>query len=99
MKAYSIQKCDEPCNVYGKERIYQLVICTFVPLFISFKVSDITIKVTPTINFFQNTFKLIGIIYFGNFHFTSRIIDNSGNIWYNDSIETGQRCRKEDNIN
>lgn len=70
-----------------------------VPLFIAYSVFDISVQVTLSIKLYQNNFKLIGIIYFGNFHFTSRIIDYSGNIWFNDSLETGQQCKWKDNIN
>ena len=31
-------------------------------------------------------YQLYGLIYYGNFHFTSRIIDKYGDIWYNDSM-------------
>ncbi|TFK45244.1 hypothetical protein OE88DRAFT_1600301, partial [Heliocybe sulcata] len=43
-------------------------------------------------------FYLRGIVYFGDFHFTSRFIDSEGNIWYNDGITTGRQCMKEGNI-
>ncbi|KAI0788943.1 hypothetical protein BC629DRAFT_1273008, partial [Irpex lacteus] len=43
-------------------------------------------------------YKLIGIIYYGNNHFTSRIISNSGDIWYHDGIETQSQCQYEGNI-
>ena len=34
------------------------------------------------------TYILCGVIYFGNYHFTSRIIDKSGLIWFHDGIAT-----------
>ena len=40
-------------------------------------------------------FKLTGIIYNGQNHFVCRIIDDTGIVWYNDGIATGQRCLKE----
>ncbi|TFK53510.1 hypothetical protein OE88DRAFT_1612593, partial [Heliocybe sulcata] len=43
-------------------------------------------------------FYLRGIIYFGEYHFTSRFIDSAGDIWYNDGISTGRTCVKEGNI-
>ncbi|KAI0092920.1 hypothetical protein BDY19DRAFT_883196 [Irpex rosettiformis] len=43
-------------------------------------------------------YKLIGIIYYGSMHFTSRIIDSSGSIWYHDGIETASTCIYEGNI-
>src|SRR6266550_3563957 len=35
------------------------------------------------------TYILSGVIYFGNYHFTSRILDKSGLIWFHDGIATG----------
>jgi hypothetical protein len=35
---------------------------------------------------------LKGIIYSGGYHFTSRIIDLQGGVWYHDGIETGSTC-------
>jgi hypothetical protein len=36
--------------------------------------------------------QLRGIIYHGGFHFTSRIISQTGKVWYHDGMETGQDC-------
>ncbi|KAI0083191.1 hypothetical protein BDY19DRAFT_872184, partial [Irpex rosettiformis] len=43
-------------------------------------------------------YRLAGIIYFGDFHFTCRVIDNNGGIWYNDGIQTGSESRFESHI-
>ncbi|KAI0825908.1 hypothetical protein BC629DRAFT_1261880, partial [Irpex lacteus] len=43
-------------------------------------------------------YRLIGIIYYGGSHFTSRVITNEGSIWYHDGIETGKSCIHEGNI-
>jgi hypothetical protein len=29
------------------------------------------------------------MIHFGNFHFTSRIVDRNGGVWFHDGIKTG----------
>ena len=39
--------------------------------------------------------KLRGIVYFGDFHFTSRIIDSNENVWFHDSMVTGQTSSNE----
>ena len=39
-------------------------------------------------------YKLKGAIYFGNNHFTCRLIDNNGMIWFHDGITTGNTCQK-----
>ncbi|KAF8896912.1 hypothetical protein CPB84DRAFT_1681957 [Gymnopilus junonius] len=40
-------------------------------------------------------FRLHGIIYSGQGHFVSRIIDDQGTIWFHDGITTGSHCKKE----
>ena len=39
--------------------------------------------------------KLRGIMYFGNFHFTSCIIDSNENVWFLDGMVTGQTSSNE----
>jgi hypothetical protein len=36
--------------------------------------------------------RLRGIVYFGAFHFTSRIVDCDGSVWFHDGMVTGQAC-------
>ncbi|KAJ6549529.1 hypothetical protein DFH09DRAFT_926103 [Mycena vulgaris] len=38
---------------------------------------------------------LRGIIYVGNFHFTSRLVDSDGRVWFHDGIRTGRACVDE----
>ncbi|KAK7022653.1 hypothetical protein R3P38DRAFT_2532685 [Favolaschia claudopus] len=35
-------------------------------------------------------YRISGVVYSGRKHFTSRIIEKNGDIWYNDGIETGE---------
>ncbi|KAJ7270164.1 hypothetical protein B0H12DRAFT_1008958 [Mycena haematopus] len=44
------------------------------------------------------TLKLRGIIYGGQLHFTCRLIDDEGNMWFHDGISTRQNCLPEINI-
>ena len=41
------------------------------------------------------TLHLKGLVYHGDFHFTCRIIDESGNIWFHDGMTTGRSTLKE----
>ncbi|KZT04262.1 uncharacterized protein LAESUDRAFT_658026, partial [Laetiporus sulphureus 93-53] len=41
-------------------------------------------------------FRLCGIIYFGEFHFTARIVDMNGQTQYNDGIVTDNTSILED---
>ncbi|KAJ7635509.1 hypothetical protein DFH06DRAFT_1003421 [Mycena polygramma] len=43
--------------------------------------------------------RLRGIIYGGHGHFTCRLIEADGTMWFHDGITTGRRCVPEININ
>ena len=45
------------------------------------------------------TYVLNGVIYFGHYHFTSRIINKSGLIWFHDGITTGNDVIYEGTLN
>ena len=38
---------------------------------------------------------LKGLVYYGGYHFTCQIIDESENIWFHDGITTGRNSTKE----
>ncbi|KAA1479679.1 hypothetical protein DENSPDRAFT_743690, partial [Dentipellis sp. KUC8613] len=38
------------------------------------------------------SYKLKGIIYLGQNHFTSRIIGKKGEVWYHDGMTTKEKC-------
>lgn len=77
-------------------RIYQF---DTPPLFIPLATENtIPVKLEHTAKMYNNEYKLIGIIYYGSFHFTCRIIDCDGSIWYNDGLRTGRKCEYEGNM-
>ena len=41
---------------------------------------------------------LKGIVYLGSFHFTSRLIESDGTIWYHDGRTTGALCEPDGNV-
>ncbi|TFK53321.1 hypothetical protein OE88DRAFT_1597776, partial [Heliocybe sulcata] len=43
-------------------------------------------------------YHLKGIVYFGEYHFTSCLISKDGEIWFNDGMTTGRECLKEGNM-
>jgi len=43
-------------------------------------------------------FHLRGIIYYGGFHFASRIISSEGTIWYHDGMEAGGLCQPDSGL-
>ena len=71
--------------------------------FIALDFSGQTIQIDVTfivpINNAEISYRLCGIIYFGNSHFTSRVIYDNGMVWFHDGIETGQKLIYEGILN
>jgi len=70
-----------------------------VPNVLVFKINSRNIKVSKTLKFEQKdetvTIGVRGLIYHGDFHFTSRIIGTDGIVWYHDGMTTGSGCENE----
>ena len=47
----------------------------------------------------QTTYKLRGVMYYSENHFTSRFITEMGSVWYHDGLSTGQLMVHEGNVN
>ncbi|KAF8811158.1 hypothetical protein BYT27DRAFT_7029664, partial [Phlegmacium glaucopus] len=54
--------------------------------------------VINTVNGDCTTYKLRGVMYHLDNHFTSRFISRSGCVWYHDGISTGRHMECEGNI-
>ena len=77
------------------ERIFRFDV---VPKILVFSVQDVDIIISKKISFKDGdervTFSLKGIVYFGDFHYTSRVC--SGNsVWFHDGMTTGKECTYE----
>ena len=70
------------------------------PTFLVLSWSDPGIKVKweHKILFNEQQYRLCGLIYLGHFHFTARIVQNDGSVWYHDGIRTGNKCAYEGHI-
>ena len=69
------------------------------PSVLIFEINSRNIKVSKTLKFEQEgEFEVLdvrGLIYHGDFHFTSCIIGNDGIVWYHDGMTTGSSCENE----
>jgi hypothetical protein len=69
------------------------------PNVLIFEINSRNIKVSKTLTFEQEGETVVldvrGLIYHGDFHFTSRIIGTDGISWYHDGMTTGSSCEKE----
>ena len=46
----------------------------------------------------NSQYRLCGLVYFSNWHFTARVITEDGNIWFHDGMHTQHVCAAESNI-
>lgn len=69
-----------------------------MPTFLAICVQDVRPQLQHIINVNNVKYRLCGIIYHGSAHFTCRVIDSLGNIWYHDGITTMNKCEFEGNL-
>ena len=69
------------------------------PSVLVFEINSRNIKVSKTLKFEQEGETVVlnvrGLIYHGDFHFTSSIIGIDGIVWYHDGMTTGSSCENE----
>jgi hypothetical protein len=67
-----------------------------------FEINSRNIKLSKTLKFEQEGETVVldvrGLIYYGDFHFTSHIIGTDGIVWYHDGMTTGSSCESEGNF-
>lgn len=70
------------------------------PNFLAFELSQCRgkMKIDHTLEVQDQRYRVCGLIYGGNFHFTARIISEDGTIWFHDGVETRSDCVYEGKI-
>jgi hypothetical protein len=85
----------ERCPQYFSEMMQPISFKTS-PSTLVFEINMRNIKVSKTLKFEQEGRMVVldvrGLIYHGDFHFTSRIIGTDGIVWYHDGVTTGSNC-------
>lgn len=79
------------CNRYMQRNI----IYDIFPNFIAFDVYDVSLNVETRVNIQDTSYRLCGIIYHGNFHFTARILSENDEVWYYDGMSNQGWCENE----
>lgn len=88
LRSKSAQKCTK-CNTI-LDRIYEFEKPpVFIPLTIE---NGLSLNLEHFTYMYGHKYRLIGMIYFRGYHFTARIIDANGDIWYHDGIKTERNC-------
>jgi hypothetical protein len=69
------------------------------PTVLAFSVNDSNIRASKKLKLVNGDdeigFKLKGVVYFGEFHFTSRIFTSDRTVWFHDGMTTARQCRNE----
>ena len=69
------------------------------PNVLVFEINSQNMKISNTLTFVQDNETVVldvrGLIYYGNFHYTSHIIGNDNNVWYHNGMTTGSTCENE----
>ena len=72
------------------------------PKILLFSINDSSLKVTKNLtldNGNENVaYTIKGVIYFGEFHFTSRVFSSDDTVWFHDGITTGRQCENQGKI-
>ena len=69
-----------------------------MPQFLRFKVDDALPAWSFLLAFNDCQYRLCGFIYYKDNHFTSRIIDSSQKVWYNDALQHGNLYQLEGHL-
>jgi hypothetical protein len=72
------------------------------PKILLFSINDSSLKVTKDLTLDNGNdnvaYKIKGVIYFGEFHFTSRVFSSDDTVWFHDGITTGRQCENQGKI-
>ena len=94
LRTKSLRKCGE-C----RSRVDYVYHFIEPPSFIVLSVfDDVAVNMERSMNAAGYDYKLRGLIYHGEHHFSSRVIDNIGGIWFHDGIHTRRSCDYEGSI-
>ncbi|KAK7017230.1 hypothetical protein R3P38DRAFT_3320577 [Favolaschia claudopus] len=89
------------CEGCGSNTV-TFIVPTVAPPILYFGIDDTNIRIDHTLRLLVGdepvTYMLRGVLYAGGNHFTSRIVTESGDIWYHDGIETGSKLITEGNL-
>lgn len=97
LAAYCTQKITTRCSTCNTKKVNQIAF-TSAPTFLHFYVKEVKIALTVSFTFEQTRYRLCGCIYYGDFHFTSRIITAKGDIWFTDGTAYNGQCQLEGNM-
>jgi len=91
----------QPC-VHCNGQVNEIMVFHESPSFLIFTINNNKTIINKKLKWKnQNnsvTYRLRGLVYYGDFHFTCRIITQDSRIWFHDGIETRETCQYEGNL-
>ena len=93
-KANTRQLSQRTCSVCNSLSIKEIVFRS-MPLFLRFKAEDVTVKWSLTMELGPYQYRLCGFIYHGGYHFTSRVVEPDGRVYYNNAAQFGRKYSYE----
>ena len=69
-----------------------------LPSFLVFNVYESTAKLEQFVEVQDQQYRLCGVVYFGNFHFTSRVITAAGDVLFYDGMVDDGNCSYDGNL-
>ena len=89
------------CNICHDNLQMKSTICQVLPILaFQFVGQNPTIdsRIIIDVNTIRSTYILRGVIYFGEYHYTSRLVNEVGMAWFHDGIATGDSVVYEGNV-
>src|SRR6202044_194682 len=97
LKCHTSEKCPDCSKPLQKSISYNSP-----PPLLIFEINSNNITLSKTIGFKgddrMKVLQLKGMIYHGDFHFTSCIVSSDGVVWFNNGITTGRQCKKDGDL-
>ena len=97
IQANLLEKANSVCSNCTTTLINELAFVS-MPTFFQCYIDKVNIKWDYTFILGGAKYRLCGLIYYGAFHFTTRIITSDKSIWFNDSMKHGRKFNLEGNM-
>ena len=98
MKALTKRKTNKRCPKC-KAKVNAIYQFQDPPSFITLMIErSLSVEMQHIMSVSGYEYKLYGLIYHGDHHFSCRVVDKSGGIWFHDGIHTKKNCEYEGNI-
>ena len=93
------QKTSQVCPQCERS-LHQCIRYDSAPAFIALNVYNVKADISNEIEVpdHPDKYRLCGLVYFGKFHFTCRVVTRHGDTWFHDGIKTGNTLVSEGNI-